>query len=726
VYILVALFLYLLIHFLSRENTEWDLEEVEVELDENPLKQSAVKSSKWIVCTTIYRPTHALRMLSKQLNAGWRMVVVGDRKTPSGWRLSGVTYLSVKTQKSLSYRVLQYLPYDSYTRKVIGYLYAIEHGAQYIYEIDDDNNLDDDLLSSLHPSSDLKQHLVINIKNLTYNPYVHFGQSTMWPRGYPLDRIGLPSGHDYKLCWTKAPSIQQGVVNGDPDVDAIFRLTRRSSTLPLNLTFDEMAPIVVLPQGVYAPFNSQNTLFLRSTFWALFLPVTVGDRVTDIYRAYWAQKLMWLIGENLAFASPRAWQKRSGHRDIQDAREETELYTNIGRYIKVLNEWQCEDKVFFRCVSHLSNHLVTEGLWKKRDAEIIDAWISDLQTIGYVTPVLEKQLGSPCVSGVSKSVVFYAEDQKASMPNTEQLQVTAGLSNHRLVVTELRSRCSNLQEKTWNSAIQNTQKYVNILLVVGVYSDLHKVVPYLEAAYKPHFRHVLYCVNQDLDTGFINKWRISVVKLIDVVGTVNCLSAASQMQYRSYGTLYITEKMWLSSQGNLKSKLSSLVWMTGDFIVYKPETMTLCAARTIECIMMPKDLLVRVVNQIFRSKTLKDATKKSLQKCVTKIEKDPNWLTQAEVVWTSEMAVYLPSRLYKNLEDFREIFQGDSDLMQYDFLTVLFIECEQLTVEYLKHSSDVKEMSDVDYVFPFFFSSIKHVDETRNQFCENFELFLNK
>ncbi|PIO68768.1 hypothetical protein TELCIR_09431 [Teladorsagia circumcincta] len=31
------------------------------------------------------------------------------------------------------------LPYKSYTRKNIGYLYAIEHGAEWIYDTDDDN-----------------------------------------------------------------------------------------------------------------------------------------------------------------------------------------------------------------------------------------------------------------------------------------------------------------------------------------------------------------------------------------------------------------------------------------------------------------------------------------------------------------------------------------------------------------------------------------------------------
>ena len=39
--------------------------------------------SKWIVATTINHPTKALIALSQLTD--WKLVVVGDRKTPSDW-----------------------------------------------------------------------------------------------------------------------------------------------------------------------------------------------------------------------------------------------------------------------------------------------------------------------------------------------------------------------------------------------------------------------------------------------------------------------------------------------------------------------------------------------------------------------------------------------------------------------------------------------------------------
>ena len=48
-------------------------------------------------------------------------------------------YLSVADQKALGFRLTSKLPVRSYTRKNIGYLYAILHGATVIYDTVDDS-----------------------------------------------------------------------------------------------------------------------------------------------------------------------------------------------------------------------------------------------------------------------------------------------------------------------------------------------------------------------------------------------------------------------------------------------------------------------------------------------------------------------------------------------------------------------------------------------------------
>lgn len=100
-----------------------------------------IKFDKWIVITTVNYPTSAVRRYS-QMN-DWRLIVVGDRKTPKDWQykenLTNCIFLSIDEQEQLNYRVFKLVPSNSYARKIVGYLYAIEHGAQWIYDTDDDN-----------------------------------------------------------------------------------------------------------------------------------------------------------------------------------------------------------------------------------------------------------------------------------------------------------------------------------------------------------------------------------------------------------------------------------------------------------------------------------------------------------------------------------------------------------------------------------------------------------
>ena len=88
-------------------------------------ERKILKHDKWIVVTTINNPTKQLNKLSSE--NGFKLAAVADLKTNLTWFLKEAVYLDVNTQKnSLSYKSLQTTPFNSYTRKNIGYLYAIQ------------------------------------------------------------------------------------------------------------------------------------------------------------------------------------------------------------------------------------------------------------------------------------------------------------------------------------------------------------------------------------------------------------------------------------------------------------------------------------------------------------------------------------------------------------------------------------------------------------------------
>ncbi|MGB7978590.1 MAG: STELLO glycosyltransferase family protein [Chlamydiales bacterium] len=322
---------------------------------------------QWIVVTTIQYPTPALCKLAQI--PGWQLVVVGDKKTPPDWHLDGCIYLSPERQLALGYALSALLPWNHYCRKNIGYLYAIEQGAKVIYETDDDNEPLDDLR---YIPCDRSLPLLFS-QGDAFNIYAYFGSPEVWPRGFPfpLSHSSAWAIHGAEACRI---GIEQGVVNGSPDVDAIFRLTQDRTVV-----FDPMPPCF-LPPGLFCPINSQNTFFHKNVFFALYLPSTVTMRVADIWRGYIAQKMLWSFGSVTAFSGPNAYQERNPHVLLHDFSMELDLYLKAPLLIDFLKQWDSEGKPLDR-LAHLYRDLIEENFFQKAEAPLIDAWIQDVRKV---------------------------------------------------------------------------------------------------------------------------------------------------------------------------------------------------------------------------------------------------------------------------------------------------------------------------------------------------------
>ena len=217
------------------------------------------------VITTIQSPTPAVRGLCKRLRqVTGKLWVLGDRKGPQDYPLEGTELLTLQQQLDLPLRLPGKLPVNHYTRKNVGYLAAISQGAECIYETDDDNC----------PLTvwQLRSRVVKarNVKTPSWcNVYRYFSDELIWPRGFPLDQIN-PAAHKKTPSLGRATSvvspIQQGLVDGSPDVDAIWRLV-------LDRPFEfRKEPSVALMPGVWCPFNSQSTWWWPEAYPLLYLP----------------------------------------------------------------------------------------------------------------------------------------------------------------------------------------------------------------------------------------------------------------------------------------------------------------------------------------------------------------------------------------------------------------------------------------------------------------------
>jgi hypothetical protein len=322
-----------------------------------------------IVITSIYPPTEAVRKFAAMKDH--TTIIVGDCKTPDGWESEGAAFLSVEAQGTMGFRLFSKLPYNHYGRKMLGYLYAIRAGAEIIVDTDDDNIPKPDWCVPEFDGA-----VKTTRENLGFvNVYSRYTEQHIWPRGFPLGMIKEQS-------WSLADAglkeeqlrvgVWQGLADGDPDVDAIYRLTLNTPCY-----FQANGP-VVLRQGTLCPFNSQNTAFRKELFPLLYLPAYVTFRFTDILRGLLAQPIMWQEGYYLGFTSSSVIQERNPHDYMKDFADEIPCYLYPEKIIGIVSG-------AIRAGASLADNLFNsyealhrESIVPKEELELLTLWLQDI------------------------------------------------------------------------------------------------------------------------------------------------------------------------------------------------------------------------------------------------------------------------------------------------------------------------------------------------------------
>jgi len=363
------------------------------------------KCERWIVVTSIFQPSPSTRMLGKMTRQGWCFVVVADKNGPPEYDdVEGVVYLTVEKQKALHFQIVDLTPWKHFGRKNIGFLYAIAHGAKVIYDTDDDNRIKTENIPicGVAPGGKLPEMTPVNVSRPSgdvanhhlFNPYPQFNPTCghIWPRGLPLDFVRGKGIENWTLSTyqlERPPAVQQYVADEDPDVDAIFRLTRNLPCHFEGLPKDAPNAMLVVPQNVFVPYNAQATVHLYDAFWGLLLPVTVHGRVSDIWRSYLTQKLLWDIGQVLAFTNAHVVHDRVAHDYLKDFHSEQDLYLKSTALVAFLAKWVSDAPTLVERLEQLWAALYQRGFVEIGDLQLAQAWIRDLLALGYKFPEIQ-------------------------------------------------------------------------------------------------------------------------------------------------------------------------------------------------------------------------------------------------------------------------------------------------------------------------------------------------
>ncbi len=301
-----------------------------------------VKSA--IVVTTIFEPAFLSGYLENLDSHGRRddvaIVVIPDRKTPatvfeacalavdSGFGVRCPTLVEqemfLKRFPGLAGRI----PYDSDNRRNIGFLMALDDGAETLVSIDDDNYCipESDFAGDHSFVGREASFESVESDDGWFNLCSLLETSVMddiYPRGFPYFARRRLRKVTSGAVERRKVALNVGLWLTDPDVDAVTRLALSPHV------FGATAGSRFLGHSTWSPINTQNTALTReaaSAYYYVRMGFPVGgmkiDRYGDILSGYFLQKCVKVRGEGILVGAPVADHRRTPHNLFKDLSQE--------------------------------------------------------------------------------------------------------------------------------------------------------------------------------------------------------------------------------------------------------------------------------------------------------------------------------------------------------------------------------------------------------------------
>jgi hypothetical protein len=150
----------------------------------------------------------------------------------------------------------------------------------------------------------------------------------LWHRGFPIEYLQVKNNIEYKGQTRITPLVQAEFWDGDPDIDAICRLSKK----PI-VKFNKFEPFTT---NQLTPFNSQNTFLHRSVLknYSVF-PFT--GRMDDIWGAYVMQHHH---PNSVVFTQASVYQARNPQDLVKNLENEVIGYRNTLKLLEDLPNYK--------------------------------------------------------------------------------------------------------------------------------------------------------------------------------------------------------------------------------------------------------------------------------------------------------------------------------------------------------------------------------------------------
>lgn len=370
-----------------------------------------------IVVTTIFEPAFLSGYLENLDTYGRRdsadLFVIVDRKTPAtvaaacaaarreGFRVHCPT-LDEQNDFLLRFPSLQdRIPYDSDNRRNIGFLMALDSGAELLISIDDDNFClgDSDFVGEHSVAGDEVSAAILDCSDGWFNIGTMLASEPgieIHPRGFPyFARRSARQAHEDAPRRTRV-AVNAGLWTSDPDVDAISRLA-----IAPRVSSAQRRPVFLGPRS-WSPVNTQNTAVARDAIAAYYyvrMGFSLGgmsiDRYGDILSGYFLQKCVHSREEIVRIGSPVADHRRTPHNLFKDLYNELAGIVLLEDLLPWLVEARLSGGSYGELYEDLSWQLEERGsayrgfIWDQGGGEFLKqtaghmrAWLEAVRTIG--------------------------------------------------------------------------------------------------------------------------------------------------------------------------------------------------------------------------------------------------------------------------------------------------------------------------------------------------------
>lgn len=201
-------------------------------------------------------------------------------------------------------------------RRNIGFVYAYQNGAEVVATVDDDNIPYDSWGDNILLGQQIEVDEFENLSCPYFDAISTTEHNDLWHRGFPIEHLQVKNNIEYKGKVKMTPLVQAEFWDGDPDIDAICRLSKKPIV--------KFKPFEPFTTKQLTPFNSQNTFLHRSVlkYYSVF-PYT--GRMDDIWGSYVMQHH---FPNSVIFAKASVYQARNPQDLVRNLENEVIGYRN--------------------------------------------------------------------------------------------------------------------------------------------------------------------------------------------------------------------------------------------------------------------------------------------------------------------------------------------------------------------------------------------------------------